>query len=186
MRLAVGGLAGLSGGAGDAAPVADSLSVTQSTSSTGYSETGDPIGLGFLVTNSGKATLTGVAVVDTVDDGRGEPHLARGQRGVPDLASFSGRMHLQPADGRGRSIRHLRAPAVEDVQASDAKRDSWRRSRIVSRFGPCYFKMLTARAITRPRTARQAVACTAIASLAQRASGMTSVGLNAVALVKAR
>ena len=50
----------------------------------------------------------------------------------------------------------------------------------------CHFKMLTARAITRPSTERQAVACTAIASLAQRASGMTSVGLNAVALVKAR
>ena len=50
----------------------------------------------------------------------------------------------------------------------------------------CHFKMLTARAITRPSTERQAVAWTAIASFAQRASGMTSVGLNAVALVKAR
>jgi hypothetical protein len=49
-----------------------------------------------------------------------------------------------------------------------------------------YFKMLTARAMTRPTTARQAVACTAMASLAHRASGMTSVGLKAMALVKAR
>ena len=47
-----------------------------------------------------------------------------------------------------------------------------------------YFKMLTARAMTRPRTTREAVASTAIASLAQRESGITSVGLNAVALVK--
>jgi hypothetical protein len=51
---------------------------------------------------------------------------------------------------------------------------------------PRYFKMFTALATTRPRTARLAVACTAIASLAQRASGMTSVGLKATALVKAR
>jgi len=49
-----------------------------------------------------------------------------------------------------------------------------------------YFKMLTARAITRPMTARHAVACTAIASFAQREIGITSVGLNAVALVKPR
>ena len=49
-----------------------------------------------------------------------------------------------------------------------------------------YFKMLTARAITRPRIMREPTACTVMASLAHRASGITSVGLNAVASVKPR
>jgi hypothetical protein len=49
-----------------------------------------------------------------------------------------------------------------------------------------YFKMLTARAITRPSITREPTACTVMASLAQRASGITSVGLNAVASVKPR
>src|ERR1700744_482142 len=49
-----------------------------------------------------------------------------------------------------------------------------------------YFKMLTARAMTSPRMASEPAACTAIVSLAQRASGMTSVGLKAVALVNPR
>jgi hypothetical protein len=50
----------------------------------------------------------------------------------------------------------------------------------------CYFKMFTARAITSPRRTKEAVAWTAIANLAQCLSGMTSVGLNAVALVNPR
>ena len=49
-----------------------------------------------------------------------------------------------------------------------------------------YFRMLTARAITSPRISSETAAWIAIASFAQRASGMTSVGLNAVALVKPR
>ena len=49
-----------------------------------------------------------------------------------------------------------------------------------------YFKMLTARAITRPRIMRELTACTVMASLAHRVSGITSVGLNAVASVKPR
>jgi hypothetical protein len=49
-----------------------------------------------------------------------------------------------------------------------------------------YFKMFTARAITSPRIASEPAAWTAIASLAHRESGITSVGLNAVALVKPR
>ncbi len=49
-----------------------------------------------------------------------------------------------------------------------------------------YRRMLTARAITSPRMASEPAACIAIAALAQRASGITSVGLNAVALVKPR
>ncbi len=49
-----------------------------------------------------------------------------------------------------------------------------------------YFRMLTARAITSPRIKSDPAACTAMASLAQRASGITSVGLKAVALVKPR
>ena len=46
--------------------------------------------------------------------------------------------------------------------------------------------MFTARAITSPRTTSEISACTAIVILAQGASGIASVGLNAVALVKPR
>jgi DNA-binding CsgD family transcriptional regulator len=47
-----------------------------------------------------------------------------------------------------------------------------------------HLKMLTARAMTSPRMTREAVACRVMAALAHRARGITSVGLNAVALVK--
>ena len=46
-----------------------------------------------------------------------------------------------------------------------------------------YRKMLTARAITRPIIFRELTACTVMASFAHRTSGITSVGLNAVASV---
>lgn len=42
-----------------------------------------------------------------------------------------------------------------------------------------YLKMLTTRAITSPRRAREAIDSMAIVSFAQRASGITSVGLTA-------
>ena len=44
----------------------------------------------------------------------------------------------------------------------------------------------TARAITRPRSAREISDCTVMAILAQGASGIASVGLKAVAFVKPR
>ena len=47
-----------------------------------------------------------------------------------------------------------------------------------------YFRTLTARAITRPIVARATIDCAIIASFAQRDSGIVSVGLKAVALVK--
>ena len=46
--------------------------------------------------------------------------------------------------------------------------------------------MLTARAMTRLRMASDAIDWVVIASLPHRASGITSVGLSAVALVKPR
>jgi MFS family permease len=49
-----------------------------------------------------------------------------------------------------------------------------------------YVKMLTARAMTRPMTTSETVDCTAIADFAHGASGITSVGLNAVLLVNPR
>ena len=49
-----------------------------------------------------------------------------------------------------------------------------------------YLKTLTARAITNPKMTSEANAWIAIASLAQRASGITSVGLKAVEFVKPR
>jgi len=51
---------------------------------------------------------------------------------------------------------------------------------------PGYFKMLTARATIRATVTIETTDCTVMASLAHRDSGITSVGLNAAALVKAR
>ena len=48
------------------------------------------------------------------------------------------------------------------------------------------YRMLTARAITSAPTPSDTADCTAIVSLAHRASGITSVGLNAVAFVNDR
>ena len=49
-----------------------------------------------------------------------------------------------------------------------------------------YENTLTARAITRPTTVREIRDCSAIVSFAHRAMGMTSVGLNAVLVVRPR
>ena len=51
---------------------------------------------------------------------------------------------------------------------------------------PGYFKMLTARATTSATVTMEMTDCRVMASLAHRDSGITSVGLNAEALVKAR
>jgi len=51
---------------------------------------------------------------------------------------------------------------------------------------PDYFRMLTARATISATVTMDTVDCRVMASLAQRDSGITSVGLNAAALVKAR
>jgi hypothetical protein len=50
----------------------------------------------------------------------------------------------------------------------------------------CYFKMLTARAITRATVTSEIRDWASMVSFAHRESGMTSVGLKAVALVKER
>lgn len=50
----------------------------------------------------------------------------------------------------------------------------------------CYLRMLTARAMTRARVTSETRDCPSMVSLAHRDSGMTSVGLKAVALVKER
>ena len=52
--------------------------------------------------------------------------------------------------------------------------------------GSAYLRMLTARATTSTTVTIETEACTVMAILAQRDSGMTSVGLNAVALVNDR
>ena len=51
---------------------------------------------------------------------------------------------------------------------------------------PGYFRMLTARATISATVTMEMTDCRAMASLAQRDSGITSVGLNADALVNAR
>ncbi len=82
--------------------------------------------------------------------------------------------------------------------SSNSPKDQWKRSgstasgrppngfRRASRLVRGYFKILAARAITSPRIMREQTDCTVMASLPQRASGITSVGLNAVASVKPR
>jgi hypothetical protein len=50
--------------------------------------------------------------------------------------------------------------------------------------GPAiYFKMLTARAMTRTRVTTEMIDCESIVSFAQRVMGIASVGLNAIAFV---
>lgn len=58
----------------------------------------------------------------------------------------------------------------------------WVRLWMISR----YCRMLTARAMTSATVARETADCTIMVSLAQADSGITSVGLKAVALVKDR
>jgi hypothetical protein len=53
-------------------------------------------------------------------------------------------------------------------------------------FQGVYVKMLTARAITRPMITSDTSDCSAIVSFAHPAMGITSVGLNAVLLVRPR
>lgn len=59
-------------------------------------------------------------------------------------------------------------------------------SNSASRTSERYANTFTARAITRPRITSEISACRAIVALAHSASGMASVGLKAVALVKPR
>ena len=51
---------------------------------------------------------------------------------------------------------------------------------------PGYFRMLTARATISATVTMETIDCKVMASFAQRDSGITSVGLNAAALVNAR
>ena len=73
--------------------------------------------------------------------------------------------HLRPAPGKPAG----RAPGL----ATDTS-------------APGYFRMLTARATISATVTMEMTDCRAMASLAQRDSGSTSVGLNADALVNAR
>ncbi len=50
----------------------------------------------------------------------------------------------------------------------------------------CYLRMLTARATTRATVTIETAACTVMPIFAQRDNGITSVGLNAAALVNDR
>jgi hypothetical protein len=105
---------------------------------------------------------------------------------VPQLCrtsckSISGQMasaaRASVASARGLfAFQRPRLPGGQRPDREEAERSGWRG----------YFRILTARAITRPRIIRELTACTVIANFPQRASGITSVGLNAVALVKPR
>ena len=58
--------------------------------------------------------------------------------------------------------------------------------RVTDTSAPGYFRMLTARATISATVTMDTADCRAMASFAQRDSGITSVGLNADALVNAR
>jgi uncharacterized repeat protein (TIGR01451 family) len=62
-------IVGIATGPAAGATAAPAISVLQSTSSTGYADAGATVPLGFLVTNTGNATLNSVVVTDTIDSG---------------------------------------------------------------------------------------------------------------------
>jgi hypothetical protein len=98
---------------------------------------------------------------------------------VSDSSFYDHDLRLGEKINRNRRRRVGVWEAVGTLSTDNSRRDE-------SVAGSGYVRMFTARAITSPRTASEPNACTVIASLAHRASGMTSVGLNAVAFVKPR
>ena len=94
----------------------------------------------------------------------------------------------QEAAGRAGSRRLLSGPVCRD-RSQGRLPANWLaglRARLLAFPAPGYFKMLTARATIRATVTMETADCKVMASLAQRDSGITSVGLNAAALVKAR
>jgi len=90
-------------------------------------------------------------------------------------------------------VRSLDAPTVKAIrkmlksenELQQAMRKEYRRVRKTTTVD-AYASVLMARAMTMASVTSETVACTIIVSLAQRASGKTSVGLNADALVNER
>ena len=97
--------------------------------------------------------------------------LATGKR----LAAPAGSFPVRPGRSRNRTHGRLQLSRPAGLRA-------WRL--ILPRRG--YFRMLTARATTSATVMMEMTDCRVMASFAQRDSGITSVGLNADALVNAR
>ena len=135
----------------------------------------------------------------TFDDlyrlGRGRA-VHGGRRGVGDHDARRCRLRLRPGLGAGRApvrrpgadgVTHQRAgrrigacrPPGRGPPGSLHPRRRGRRSR-------GHVKAFTARAMTRPMMVREMSDCSAIVSFAHRARGITSVGLNAVLVVRPR
>ena len=101
-----------------------------------------------------------------------EPHF------IPRMVVKTGRHQGSRADDAAC------CPVASD-KTGDCHRAADRGASVPAQTGG-YLKILTARAITSPRIIMEPTACTDMTNLAQRASGITSVGLNAVASVKPR
>jgi hypothetical protein len=93
----------------------------------------------------------------------------------------------QEAAGRAASRRLLSRPVCRD-RSQGRLQVNWLAGlrALLLAPAPGYFRMLTARATIRATVTMDTADCKVMASLAQRDSGITSVGLNAAALVKAR
>ena len=94
-----------------ASKATSTLSLTKSTTSTGYGKAGDTIGYKFLVTNTGTTTLSNVGVTDSLVGFGQLPRLDPRPRGVGDLHrqlhGDPGRRRRRLGDQHGHRQRHV-------------------------------------------------------------------------------
>ncbi len=95
-------------------------------------------------------------------------------------------VHVVAREREPHGARSSGAPGKADTQERGTARPTGHGRCRARAIGDGHCSTLTARAITRPRMRSEVKDSIAIASFAQRASGMTSVGLNASAFVKPR
>ena len=101
------------------------------------------------------------------------------------VALAAGKRLAAPVAGAGSCPSALTA-AVPAPKAGSGKPAGRAPGLATDTSAPGYFRMLTARATISATVTMEMTDCRAMASLAQRDSGSTSVGLNADALVNAR
>ena len=101
------------------------------------------------------------------------------------VALAAGKRLAAPVVGAGSCPSALTA-AVPHLRAAPGKPAGRAPGLATDTSAPGYFRMLTARATISATVTMEMTDCRAMASFAQRDSGITSVGLNAEALVNAR
>jgi pre-mycofactocin synthase len=102
----------------------------------------------------------------------------------PEPRRRGGAPRLHPRPGHHRPAAALSSSPARSSGPRRVTRTGWGRPR--ARRAPQDLRMLTARAMTSAPIASDTADCTSMVSLAHLASGITSVGLNAVALVNDR